>query len=307
MESKILECEVITPMFCYGANKNNPELRPSSIKGMMRYMFRISQLTLRTEELLKQENELFGDAIENPSPVRLAILGEKIKSGSSQFLFHKKTSPRNFISLGTRFNLRVSLRSNLQPSKDIHFYESLLELSFLLIGIGGRSRKGRGRVQSSSTFPKSLSAEEMKQEIRKCLNKLAISSEYELTGDEIKPLVWEDKKIKRPVIEKIEFGQPIQKQRDKEAWKILLTRLDDASSQTKHEYNKGEKRTCRVLGQASSPRFSSSLIVGAVETADGLLPIYTCVRAVAKQTVLQAEDEWNSFIKKMEAKGGNRS
>ena len=40
MEKIVFECETITPMFMYGADGTTPELRPASIKGVMRFWWR---------------------------------------------------------------------------------------------------------------------------------------------------------------------------------------------------------------------------------------------------------------------------
>ncbi|RUM75097.1 MAG: type III-B CRISPR module RAMP protein Cmr1, partial [Sulfurovum sp.] len=55
------ECETITPMFMYGADGKTPELRPASIKGVMRFWWRAIHGNLSLEDLKEQEGEIFGD------------------------------------------------------------------------------------------------------------------------------------------------------------------------------------------------------------------------------------------------------
>ena len=60
MEKIIFECESITPMFMYGADGKTPELRPASIKGVMRFWWRAIHGDLPLDKLKKQEDEIFG-------------------------------------------------------------------------------------------------------------------------------------------------------------------------------------------------------------------------------------------------------
>lgn len=60
MEKIIFECESITPMFMYGADGKTPELRPASIKGVMRFWWRAIHGDLPLYKLKKQEDEIFG-------------------------------------------------------------------------------------------------------------------------------------------------------------------------------------------------------------------------------------------------------
>jgi len=59
------ELEVLTPMFMYGADQSEPEVRPSAIKGMIRYWWRLLRADMwRSDEgireMRKKEKQLFG-------------------------------------------------------------------------------------------------------------------------------------------------------------------------------------------------------------------------------------------------------
>lgn len=60
MKQIVFECESITPMFMYGADGKTAELRPASIKGVMRFWWRAMNGNLPLDELKKQEGEIFG-------------------------------------------------------------------------------------------------------------------------------------------------------------------------------------------------------------------------------------------------------
>jgi CRISPR type III-B/RAMP module RAMP protein Cmr1 len=60
MKTVTFSCETITPMFMYGADSKTPELRPASIKGVMRFWWRAINGDLPLDKLKKQEYEIFG-------------------------------------------------------------------------------------------------------------------------------------------------------------------------------------------------------------------------------------------------------
>jgi len=63
MES--ITCQVITPLLSYG-NNNVLELRPTELKGLLRYIYRITQQNLTKEKLFEYESEYFGST-DSPS------------------------------------------------------------------------------------------------------------------------------------------------------------------------------------------------------------------------------------------------
>jgi len=94
-----LKCEVVTSIFSYGSDNSTKafsELRPTSLKGLMRNTFRIVQQKAvgeckkEAENLLNLENQLFGDAKEISSPIKLAFLfdREKLKKSQKKITFH---------------------------------------------------------------------------------------------------------------------------------------------------------------------------------------------------------------------------
>ena len=321
MESKKLECEVITPMFCYGTNKNSPELRPASLKGLMRNTFRIIQQEMLEPEkeesvaLLAKENHLFGDAKENPSPLRFAFDEEKIKPGKKKFLFHgkeKHNRPMQYISPGSEFSIQISLRKNAMEKLKhqmklgdcpLTWYAKLIEISLILGSLGGRNRKGRGRVYVKLQNEK-LSERNVQNHILQYLNDLAFFGKYECKDGIITPTGKIGRYVNRPVIEKIEFGKLIYK---KDGWdQDFLKHIDSAS----HEVQKifGDKKYTTGL---ANPRFASSINVGVVEVEEGFLPIYTHIKPVLIKRKRNEEKkegyfERDAFVKLIEQKGGNR-
>lgn len=326
MREKEIEFKVITPVFSYGADKKTPEIRMASLKGVMRYTYRITQqevkrehldqneetekLKTEPERLLFLENQFLGDADKNISPVRLVLtnsLGISPSIGKPFLLHNKKRNERwnkvNCIEPEKNIQIRLSLRKN--ATENLERYQALIELSLIIGGLGQRSRRGRGRIQNM--FHHFKTREDAMKYITTQLNKISETGNYDIAGNEIKPEKPAGNNVKRPVIQKIIFGNIVKKQNGKPAWDALLTKLDKASSATKYEHDKNSNNNVRALGQISGIRFSSSLIVGAVEIEEGLIPIYTQVRAVVKGRILDAENEWKSFIEEVEGKGGANS
>ena len=67
MEKIVFECESVTPIFMYGADGKTPELRPASIKGVMRFWWRAINGNKDISILKKAESEIFG-SIKNKVP-----------------------------------------------------------------------------------------------------------------------------------------------------------------------------------------------------------------------------------------------
>jgi len=369
MKDTKFKFKVITPIFSYGADngseRSEPEIRPASVKGMMRYMFRIAQPTLETKELLEYENKIFGDAESKASPVRLAVVEHpKPDLKPSQFLHHKKQDgkyKKHFMKRSIQPDKNFSIRMSLRPKhlrdhlhfnelkkrqhqglsavekkeferlekeklKDPSWYQSLLELSFVLVGLGQRSRRGRGRAQNIDVDRGliDIDADQMKCEILKRLNNASVVEKkfYKFNDDSLKTKIIpiENSRFRqdRPVIEIIVFGELISK-----GWENFLESVDEASHKIKLDRKKSSVKRSNhnirgwyyATGWPKKPRFSSAIIASIAETSDGFLPIYTCVKPVLylkdsqKEEILctlNAKQELDEFINHIESKGGGR-
>lgn len=76
MKTVTFICKSITPMFMYGANQNEPELRPASIKGVMRFWWRAINGDLSLDELKEKEGEIFGSTVRR-SKVNIRVRQKK--------------------------------------------------------------------------------------------------------------------------------------------------------------------------------------------------------------------------------------
>ncbi|GAB6072413.1 hypothetical protein JCM14244_07900 [Venenivibrio stagnispumantis] len=160
MKEITLEVEIITPTLMGGGFGQNDNIRPSEIKGMMRYWFRAiagSVLGNNIEEIKKVEDRLFGSQT-TKSPFRLLISNKKDlkieknltlqKAGAKYLGFTinvNKERVLNVIKEGI-FEISFLFNNNLSAEE-----RRLILLSFYLAtalgGFGLRSRRGFGSWQ----------------------------------------------------------------------------------------------------------------------------------------------------------------
>ena len=99
----VFKCKTITPMFLAGADGNTPEIRPASIKGVLRFWWRALNGHLSSEKLYHQESTIFGgtgqykdeDGKEKEygkSRVRIRVKSGKITGSDKNLPMHKTTS-----------------------------------------------------------------------------------------------------------------------------------------------------------------------------------------------------------------------
>ena len=74
MNETTYKCVILTPMFLYGTDGKTPELRPPSIKGMMRFWWRAINGDLEVGELKKREGEVFGGTDKKQGQSTFSIL-----------------------------------------------------------------------------------------------------------------------------------------------------------------------------------------------------------------------------------------
>ncbi|WP_165980023.1 type III-B CRISPR module RAMP protein Cmr1 [Paenibacillus dendritiformis] len=313
MKTCTLNCTIISPMFSYGNRR--AELRPSELKGLMRYMFRAAILEPDTKELYRLESEYFGNAEKIASPVRLQFKPPTVPATRQKFLLHRKERTNNeqdCFPCGTTFQLVIRTGHDT----DIKEYEEWIALSLVLGGMGKRTRRGRGCVAIDEHHQHSVPKEQLLTWIAEKLNnwnhKAGITNGAACGGFPYR--VIDDHTIEtaetvdlnrfcRPVIEKIILGKEI-KDIDK-----FLGAVDRATHRIKKEFDPPEKGFATGFvgrGFPGTTRFASSVIVSVTRTADQiLLPVYTYVKAIYQKDGSFDTDyeERNEFISIIE--GGN--
>lgn len=339
-----LNVEVISPMFSCGnkvefgenefgkkVKKGIPEIRTAELKGLMRYIYRVASTEKSRHSLLKKEGAIFGKSEEMASPIRMQIRGnidylrEDYLRYKNKGTNNKKDTKNKSIAIGTTFTitLRCFQKNTFYTLEN---YRDLLELSLMLGGIGKRARRGRGCM--ASHFAKSKNIVELKEWITSQLNfinrdssdvgKIEDTCQYILSDNTIYgPKCFQDQCYKRPVIEKIVFGNDLREQYKNAAGeqviKSFLQTVDNASHLIKKEKEKQLKlekgeiiyATGHISDkQAGRHNFSSSVIVTLVETKDGIYPVYIFLKAVYNLAVIDDyKREQDEFARLINPKG----
>jgi len=162
MKSIKFELETITPLFLGGTDSQTPELRPPSIKGMMRFWWRAVKGLSNITELQKEEAEIFGNT-EKKSPVRLKInLISEVKKDSLRnsgidlrekyqglgyllySTFMQANRQRGYYDVGTKLN--ITLSSSDDHIDKLRHCAAALWVAVYFGGLGTRARRGGGNL-----------------------------------------------------------------------------------------------------------------------------------------------------------------
>lgn len=163
MTGKIVKFSILTPCFCAGANQSKAEIRAPSIRGELRWWFRVLGGTD------SQENEVFGsihDSTYKTSALTVRVESESrtpndttklpIKPKSPMYyLFHFAKASRGiqaynttaFIAPGTEFSVNFILRRKLSADAS-RFLDKAINAFSLIGAMGSRSTRGLGSIQA---------------------------------------------------------------------------------------------------------------------------------------------------------------
>ena len=155
---------IITPCFCTGADQNKPEIRAASIRGQLRWWFRVLGGTR------EQEVNVFGgtgqgeaDSKAKASKVVVRVRDVKLISGDKinpnpntieQYLYYfamvsgkeegiSRTTSGNYFDRGSSFRLEILLKSDLN-SDEFNLLNDAIELFLRLGSIGLRATRACG-------------------------------------------------------------------------------------------------------------------------------------------------------------------
>lgn len=140
MKSITTHLETITPMFLGGAD-GNAELRPPSIKGLMRFWWRAVK-GIDVDTLYKEEVKFFGGT-DYKSPFKIKIESNNLLTKDCNPLPHKTNSRFKFQG----FCEKQEIELTLSCKENIEIYEKILKITLLLGGLGKRSRRGFGSLK----------------------------------------------------------------------------------------------------------------------------------------------------------------
>lgn len=160
MIKKEYDVKLITPLFMHGAEtKGDVELRAASIKGLLRYWWRVGR-TEQPAELLKNENKIFGST-EKASSFSLSLKDVEMNSylGSGQAEFYKKNIGVKYLwyTGPVVYENKKDVYRNLAIGKfkiilkiNKADYENEINIALIRLiklgGIGGKNKRGLGRL-----------------------------------------------------------------------------------------------------------------------------------------------------------------
>jgi CRISPR-associated protein Cmr1 len=275
MKTITFECETITPMFLGGADGRTPELRPPSIKGLMRFWWRAMNGHLSLKVLKEREAEIFGASDEKVGRSKFSI---RILSDSLQTEEYPPVPHRNFKFNGISPNQKISILLSSQY-KIIPECSDILKVSLILGGFGKRVRRGFGSVRILNVGNQSHNVEYKLENILKLVNDIG-DNKYKIgTGDKIE--------LKDNLTAQYPFLKGIQLGKEYDSWEELLKKVGEAS----HNHN------IDSLGFAKgNKRLASPIYVSVLKNPNNkCLPIISTLNTVFEDRETIDYSEQNAF------------
>ena len=248
MIKTVFECKTITPMFCYGADGETPELRAPSLKGALRFWWRAIHPNLELADLKKKETLIFGgtgDEEAKKSSFLIQLRHSDLPTEMVNPLPHKTKSYQKSAIL-SKLEFTIILRTETTSKNILH----LLELTAILGGIGGRSRRGFGSFRINSINESPYKFEFSNKNILKLIQK--INPEFEFGEYD----------HNYPYLQKIELGNC------NSSFDKLLYNISQAS----HLYNSD------YTGKAMGGKYASPVYVSIHKQDNKYYPLFSTLK-----------------------------
>jgi len=275
LEKETIKCKTITPLLLAGADGRTLELRPPSIKGMMRFWWRAVNGHLSLEDLKKQESDLFGTSNEKvgKSNIRIRIQSEELKKIDYFLLPHRNAAHVNPISPDQNISITLSSYSNIQV------YSDILNLCLILGGFGKRSRRGFGSLE-----PENVNIEI--EDIFELMTRIG-SKNYSIIGDRIVLKKNFTPKYQYPFLKEVIFGEECTD------WDELLTKIGKASSKYCN-YSLGS------ISSRNTDRLASPIYVSVMKNSNGrYFPIISTLNTAFKDPDMKPKYSFQENFKAM--------
>jgi len=270
MKTITFECEVVTPMFLAGADGKTPELRPPSIKGLMRFWWRAMNGHLSLENLKEKESDIFGGSGEGGgrSNIIIKILNNSMDTNEYRPLPHSenKKFPLSAIKPNEKFKLKIGLIENFLNNKnfDIEKLKNLFILISILGGLGRRVRRGFGSFRIFKINTNLYDIQYSLKNILSLINDIS-NNKYKVEDDKI--VLKENLTVRYPFLKKIQIGK------EYDLWEELLKKVGEAS----------HNNDIKSLGFAIGGRLSSPIYVSVLKNADNkYFPVISSLNTVFK-------------------------
>lgn len=206
------EIKLVTPAFLAGADQQQPELRVPSIRGCLRWWFRLAEHGAGTslEQIRKKESDLFGSTdkgqrlilrIRPDGPLKTETPSYRDLPFDHQYLWFPLRPERNSsqpitrpaLAAGTSFKLEAIVPPSIQNGEQVLRQLDDLVAQWVLFGsIGMRSRRCAGSLWFSSQLPSGSSMPAGKTNIERTLGDARKSLPIELVVGSESFAKWQD-------------------------------------------------------------------------------------------------------------------
>ena len=258
MKTIQLELETVTPMFLHGPHNETLELRSPPFKALFRYWWRATVGETNKDRLREREGDLFGNTKKrSPILVRIPRPVPPLTTADYPPLPQRPSFVRNAYLPNGEFNLTLTAPLLSQ-------YEKIAEISFLLGGVGNRSRRGFGsiRYQKGWHFP---NVSDLQQKVYQTLDGI-VPRRFHQSGSTIQ-IGTTSPVPPYPVIKAVYFGQTLSNDVDK-----LLRKIGQVTSAERANEND-------AVG-SPDPRMASPLIVRVHKIQNEFVPIVTQLNSI---------------------------
>jgi CRISPR-associated protein Cmr1 len=272
--------QTVTPVFSYGSNQNKVELRPSSLKGFLRYWYRAALATNDLKKLHESENNIFGSTEEASNfSIRIKDLNkinnESKNINSELFLPHKSKYRQSAIKKDLKFDVVLTIKNSDYTKK----IEDSFLLAILLGGIGQRSRRGFGSLKNVDR--KFDSKDEFLRQVKDLLGSLS-SKQYKI------------EKGKLVMVDSNDFGYPVIKE-------VIIGKSNNMEKMLKKIGKATHNNNHNAIGNGN-PRMASPVYVTINKINNKYYPIITKLEAVYPEknyNVSNSKEQINKFIKEL--------
>lgn len=258
------KCKIVTPLNMGGANIRALELRPSSLKGAMRFWWRAIHGNMVLFEMKEKEAFIFGTGGENggKSTFKLRFGNKELIEKKVIIKIGQRHIPLHCFISGSTFEVVISCTGSEENLKKI---EDLLIITLALGGIGKRSRRGMGSIQIIQKNGELFKMPSTLKELGQLLNRINPGM-FEIKQDRLRSSFQDPASY--PFIKEIQIGK-IYKD-----YNFFLDQVGHAA----HNYNSIFTGAAKVIRDKSGneiKRFASPIFISALVAGDDLFPVIT--------------------------------
>lgn len=279
MNTLTFTCRTITPMFLSGADGHTPELRPSSIKGALRFWWRAMHNALGPSRLYDEEALIFGGMHSVKGAVRSQIVIttsviEPADIGGGKMLEHKSEWASPAIKPGRSFEVQLHFKEGSKVNEK--YLKNLFLLFSILGGLGKRCRRGFGSFEVTHINDQAHTLFLTHRSICELLTDI-VPNGFKDGPNYIKNIQHPHAESKYPFIECVEMGLVDQDN--------LTKTIGAVTSDQKENYGQDYEF---ALGHARKPRFASPVFVSAISASRCII---TTLHTIPREGVEASEKQ----------------